>query len=84
MATPTGLTLRIDVSERLRRLPWELLCWEGAFLCGSDQRPLTPCTMSLAHMRAPSPVTTVPCASSSWLVLQKIFTQSSTSSARSE
>ena len=37
-----GMTLRIDVAERLRHLPWELLFANGSFLCFNAQRPFTP------------------------------------------
>ena len=37
-----GLALHVDVEERLRHLPWELLCSRGAFLCAHPHRPFTP------------------------------------------
>jgi len=39
--SPDGLTLHIDVSERLRHLPWELL-YRDAFLCAHATQPFTP------------------------------------------
>jgi hypothetical protein len=37
-----GLTLRIDVAERLRHLPWELLHNGDSYLCFNSQQPFTP------------------------------------------
>ena len=42
MAGASGMTLRIDVAEGLRHLPWELLHADGALLCFNAQRPFTP------------------------------------------
>ncbi|MFS8065559.1 MAG: CHAT domain-containing protein [Byssovorax sp.] len=46
-------TLHLDVDERLRHLPWELLCRDGAFLCANPLRPFTP-------VRRVAPATTLP------------------------
>ena len=37
-----GLAIHIDVQQRLRHLPWELLCEDGVFLCGMPNNPFTP------------------------------------------
>jgi len=37
-----GLTLAIDVEERLRHLPWELLAEDDSFLCADPLWPFTP------------------------------------------
>jgi hypothetical protein len=39
---PPGTILRITVGERLRHLPWELLCTDGSFLTVSGHAPLLP------------------------------------------
>ena len=39
---PAGLALHIDVEERLRHLPWELLSSSDGYLCGNALRPFTP------------------------------------------
>ncbi|MEW5766281.1 MAG: hypothetical protein AB1797_01470 [bacterium] len=42
LADALGAAIHIDVVERLRHLPWELLRKEGAFLCAHPYRPFTP------------------------------------------
>ena len=37
-----GLAIHVDVEERLRHLPWELLCEDKVFLCGQADYPFTP------------------------------------------
>ncbi|WP_262016369.1 CHAT domain-containing protein [Micromonospora sp. Mcm103] len=39
---PPGVTLRITAEQRLRHLPWELLCRDGSFLTVSGPAPLLP------------------------------------------
>jgi tetratricopeptide (TPR) repeat protein len=46
LAHSQGLTLRIDVSERLSHLPWELLYRSGNFLCNDPLRPCLPARYS--------------------------------------
>jgi len=48
---PDGLALHIDVAERLRHLPWELLRAHGVFLCGNPHRPFTPVRRALGDRR---------------------------------
>ncbi len=48
-----GLTLLIDVGQRLRHLPWELCCDEGPFLVGAVGQPFHPVRRVLA--RRPEP-----------------------------
>jgi hypothetical protein len=49
LANEPGLALRIDVDERLRHLPWELMNRAGAFLCVNPLRPFTP----IRHVAGP-------------------------------
>ncbi|MEE8170152.1 MAG: CHAT domain-containing protein, partial [Phycisphaerae bacterium] len=37
-----GLAIHIDVEQRLRHLPWELLSQDHVFLCGQPGNPFTP------------------------------------------
>ncbi|MGH9851223.1 MAG: CHAT domain-containing protein, partial [Blastocatellia bacterium] len=37
-----GTAVFVDVAERLRHLPWELLCHQGVYLCRNAHRPFTP------------------------------------------
>ncbi|HEX7242657.1 MAG TPA: CHAT domain-containing protein, partial [Longimicrobiaceae bacterium] len=39
---PGGLAVHVDVAERLRHFPWELLLRDGSFLCDDVNRPFTP------------------------------------------
>ena len=39
---PEGLALLIDVEEKLRQLPWELMASASGYLCASPLRPFTP------------------------------------------
>ena len=48
---PTGLALHIDVKERFRHLPWELLApGPGQFLCAHALRPFTPIRQVTDHL----------------------------------
>ena len=50
---PTGLALHIDVEERLRHLPWELLAPEPhRYLCANALRPFTPVRRVTDHRLA--------------------------------
>jgi CHAT domain-containing protein len=42
MSNSEGMTLRIDVAERLRHLPWELLYTDAAYLSSNALRLFTP------------------------------------------
>ncbi|MFF5232985.1 tetratricopeptide repeat protein [Dactylosporangium sp. NPDC000521] len=42
LGRPPGATLRITAEERLRHLPWELLCQDGSFLTVAGPAPLLP------------------------------------------
>ncbi|MBI3272434.1 MAG: tetratricopeptide repeat protein [Planctomycetes bacterium] len=48
---PGGLSLHVDVAERLRHLPWELLHAQGAFLALDPHRPFTPVRRALGDRR---------------------------------
>ncbi|MEV6929000.1 CHAT domain-containing protein [Dactylosporangium sp. NPDC051485] len=42
LGRPPGATLRITAEQRLRHLPWELLCQDGSFLTVAGPAPLLP------------------------------------------
>ncbi len=46
-----GTVVFVDVAERLRHLPWELLCREGVYLCRNAYRPFTPIRLAAKTKR---------------------------------
>ncbi|MGH9801431.1 MAG: CHAT domain-containing protein, partial [Blastocatellia bacterium] len=46
-----GTAIFVDVAERLRHLPWELLCHQGVYLCRNAFRPFTPIRLSAMTAR---------------------------------
>jgi tetratricopeptide (TPR) repeat protein/CHAT domain-containing protein len=47
-----GVAIHIDVAERLRHLPWEVLARGGGYLCANPLRPFTPARRVSAERRA--------------------------------
>src|SRR4051812_24640303 len=50
-----GLALHVDVEERLRHLPWELLWGGGGFLNANLHRPFTPVRQVTSAHRSVAP-----------------------------
>jgi hypothetical protein len=76
-----GLAVHVDVEERLRHLPWELMCDAGGFLCADPLRPFTPVRRVSGNVAIPS-APTVLCACSSWPALPRMSARCSTSRRR--
>ena len=49
---PEGLSLHIDVEERLRHLPWELMASGYSYLCASQLQPFTPVRRVTSNTRS--------------------------------
>ncbi len=54
---PPGTILRITAEQRLRHLPWELLCQDGSFLTVAAPAPLLPVRAVGAGAASQAPVT---------------------------
>ncbi|MGH9842895.1 MAG: CHAT domain-containing protein, partial [Blastocatellia bacterium] len=48
---PAGTAVYVDVVERLRHLPWELLNDQGRYLCHNAFRPFTPIRLAAKSLR---------------------------------